>query len=582
MTTKQFSLDQITSNPYQVRLAEDPEHVTKVALSIAHSGLLQTPVGRVDPLDGSRVELAFGHTRLAAYRQLRDEDVAAGGDGSPWRELPVDVRELTDLELFELAIRENIDRKDLSPIEEARAMATYRDEFKRTSTQIGELFGLNDSTVRNRMRLLELPVPVQERVEAGDITEGTARKLLTVQKLVPKRIEEVAAGLVKGNYQGDALDDQLSEVMEEAGWRLCEERNGALPTAGNGLWKLDWKGPVTNPTGAGVIQALGDRKVKPEVLEQAVAAASSGTDVAGLVELFGIFEPAAAIIRQLVAPPACSACEFHQVLNGVHYCGLKACWDRKKTAWIASETRRVAKKLGVPVYDAKADGRTVLSAPGEWTGDYSKQRLHGSWEKLLKAKDASLRVRGKFSKYSFSDHPGTGSPVVELIRVGKPAEKAKDDEKRRQHTTYNYEAEHKKREEEDRRARAAQAFIGSIAAPIFADVLAPYEQPEALRMILAAIEGAWGERRRKLPDKPAARLLALRSILASRILERALEYSDLRKGPESVAGHLVGVAKTLGVKLPKHWQEAAASFAPKAQAVSTETGGAEEESEDDE
>jgi len=91
MTIKQFLLDRIEPNPFQVRLAEDLEHVAKVALSIAHSGLLQTPVGRAHPADGDDVaQLAFGHTRLAAYRRLRDEDIAAGGTGGEWLSLPVD------------------------------------------------------------------------------------------------------------------------------------------------------------------------------------------------------------------------------------------------------------------------------------------------------------------------------------------------------------------------------------------------------------------------------------------------------------------------------------------------------------
>ena len=568
MTIKQFLLDRIEPNPFQVRLAEDPEHVTKVALSIAHSGLLQNPVGRQV---GEHVQLAFGHTRLAAYRRLRDEDIAAGGTGGEWLSLPVDVRELTDLELFELAIRENIDRKDLTPIEEARAMSTYREVFGRTSAQIGELFGLSDSAVRNRMRLLELPRPVQESVDSGGITENTARKLLTVQKVAPKQVEELAEKLVKGGYHDpEIIDLELDGVMEDSAHTLCSEGGGRVPNAGGGLWKLDWKGPVANPTGARVVKTLAerDRQIKPEVLEQVIGAFTSGTDVAGVIELFDIVEPVAAIIRQLVAPPACSACEFHQVLNGTHYCGIKPCWEQKKAAWIASETRRIAKKLGILIYDAAKDGKAKVSAPQSYP--YASGKLEASWQKLLDAKDASLRVRGMTPRYT--ENSGTASEVVELIRIGKAAEKAKADQKHHQTSSGNYdhEANQKRWAEEDRRRKLSEAFIKTTAAPLFAEVLAPHENPEALQLLVKTMLG-FLERRKKLPEKRKERLAVLREEVAVHVLGRACSSTVTAKGPKATAKHLAGVAKTLGIRLPKNWDGTAAALEPKKAGVSTET-----------
>jgi len=583
MTIKQFLLDRIEPNPFQVRLAEDLEHVAKVALSIAHSGLLQTPVGRAHPADGDDVaQLAFGHTRLAAYRRLRDEDIAAGGTGGEWLSLPVDVRELTDLDLFELAIRENIDRKDLTPIEEARAMVTYREVFGRTSAQIGELFGLSDSAVRNRMRLLELPRPVQESVDSGGITENTARKLLTVQKVAPEQVEELAEKLVKGGYHDpEAIDLELDGVMEDSAHSLCSEGGGRVANAGGGLWKLDWKGGVEKPTDRQLLKMLAERFQPTDVLNIAEAmpgdektiteiieAFASGTDVAGVVELFSIGEEVAAWIRQLVAPPACSACDFHQVLNGTHYCGIKPCWEQKKAAWIASEARRIAKKLGIPVYDPAKDGKTRVSAPSSWTG--TGQTLEPSWQKLLKAKDESLRVRGTSPDYR--EHVGTASEVVELIRIGKAAEKAKADRKRGQSSsgTYDYEAQQKRWAEEDRRRKLSEAFIKTTAAPLFAEVLAPHENPEALQLLVKTMLG-FLERRKKLPEKRKERLAVLREEVAVHVLGRACSSTVTAKGPKATAKHLAGVAKTLGIRLPKNWDGTAAALEPAKAGVSTET-----------
>jgi ParB/RepB/Spo0J family partition protein len=578
MTIKHFPLDRIEANPFQVRLAEDAEHVAKVALSIAHSGLLQTPVGRAHPAEGVSVaQLAFGHTRLAAYRRLRDEDVAAGGTGGEWLTLPVDVRELTDLELFELAIRENIDRKDLTPIEEARAMSTYREVFGKTSAQIGELFGLSDSAVRNRMRLLELPRPVQESVDSGGITENTARKLLTVQKVAPKQVEELAEKLVKGGYHDlEAIDFELDGVMEESAHVLCQEGGGRAPNAGGGLWKLDWKGGVEKPTDRQLLKMLPERFQPTDVLNiaeavpgdektitEVIEAFASGTDVAGVVELFGIAEEPAAWIRQLVAPPPCSACEFHQVLNGVHYCGIKPCWEQKKAAWIASETRRIAKKLGIPVYDAAKDGKAMVSAPSSWTGTGHTFvfRLEPSWQKLLKAKDESLRLQGTLPDYR--EHVGTGSEIVELIRIGKAAEKAKAERKRGQSSSgiYDYQAKQKQWAEERRREEASEAFIDTITAPLFAEVLAPHENPEALQLLLKALRG-YGERGKKLPEKRKERLAVLREEVAVHVLDDACGRIVKIKGPKATAKHLAGVAKTLGIRLPKTWDETAAALEP--------------------
>lgn len=567
MTVKMFALDKIDPNPFQVRLEEDAEQIAKVALSIAHSGLLQTPVGRQD---GERVLLAFGHTRLAAFKKLAAEGEADGRiDLLAYQEMPVDVRDLDDQKLFELAIHENIDRKDLTPIEEARAMTTYHEVFGKTSVEIGELFGLSDSAVRNRMRLLELPRAVQEHVESGHMTEGTARKLLTVQKMAPKKIEELAEGLVKGGYQtADAIDDQLDGVMETSAHVLCGQYGGQTARAGQGLWKLDWKGDVKTPSAgriAEVLQECGQKIPQGEVLAQMVAAFASGTDVAGVVELFGIVEAQAPIVRQLVSPPPCSSCELHQILNGVHYCGLKACWEQKKAAWIAAETKRVAKRLGIPVYDGSSDGKAKIRAPALW-GEGGR-KLDPSWVKLLEAKDASLRVVGRAPNYE--DFPGTGSEVVELIRVGKPAERAQAERSRSSsgsssYSSNDYEKQRRRWQLEQQRRDASEAFIRTVAAPLFASVLAPHDNPEAVRLVLDALR--W--QTRKLPEKREDRLAALREAVAIEVLIEICNHTVKTNGPVATAKYLAGVAKTLGVRLPKTWDEAAASYQA---GVSTET-----------
>jgi ParB family chromosome partitioning protein len=135
MTPQPFPLLKIHHNPYQTRTEEDPEVVQRLADSIAAEGMLQLPIGRPLPSDAFHVQLAFGHSRLAAHYLLGRES------------MPVEVRELTDRQMAELAIRENRDRSDLSPIEEARAMFAYQRDFGATTDEVGALWGLEASTI---------------------------------------------------------------------------------------------------------------------------------------------------------------------------------------------------------------------------------------------------------------------------------------------------------------------------------------------------------------------------------------------------------------------------------------------------
>jgi len=578
MTITDVALELINPNPWQTRDHEDTEQVAEVAASIAKVGLLQNPVGR---MVGQKVQLAFGHTRLRAYEKLFEQI------GEPYGSMPVDVRELTDEEMFELAVRENVERKDLTPIEEARAMARYRDDFHKTSEEIGELFHLSGPAVRNKMRLLELPAAVQTQVEGGQIGEGTARKLLAVQRLAPERIETLATNLVKGGFDTpERISDEIRNVLQEESFCIVgawEAKRGGddddpdgKVRAGKGLWPLGWKAAVEKPTAEKLLKLLPERFQPTDVLniedavpseDKAVAeiieALASGTDVDGVVKLYGLSADAAAWIRQFVAPPPCSACEFHQVLDGAHYCGIKACWSQKRQAWLEAETRKVSKRLGIPVYDSSADGKDTIAAPSEYVGDSSGQRLHSSWQKMLDAKDASLRVRGKAPAYS--KEPGTGSYVVELVRVGKAAAEAK---KRKASSSssgqFDREAYDRRREAQQKREQASRRLIEQ-TAPILAEALVNGESVAGLEMIWDTFR-QYGDR--KLPEKKALRVAVLRERIAASVLAHTTGYSVQEKGPKTTAKHLQGVATALGVKLPKAWDEMAADLEA---SVSTET-----------
>jgi ParB-like chromosome segregation protein Spo0J len=201
-----IDLDRVLPNPWQPREDEDPEKIRVLAESIASHGMLQLPVGRLfrhednsaaclDEVDelhnfglqkaGIKLQLAFGHSRLAAYKYLRTHGIAGQNGSRPgqWDQIPVILQDLDDEAMFRMGVTENMARNDLNPIEVARSMERYRLDFGKTSEQIGALFGMSDSAVRNKIRLLRLPASVQDKLKKGEISEGTARALVALYEV---------------------------------------------------------------------------------------------------------------------------------------------------------------------------------------------------------------------------------------------------------------------------------------------------------------------------------------------------------------------------------------------------------------
>jgi len=167
-------LDIFDANPWQPRTIVDETHIADLAASIARDGLLQTPLGRIVnqqgvvvpaakigtqpgvsiPANKWRVQLAFGHSRLKAYELLSGTDPSFGA-------MPVDLRNLTDEQMANFAWSENAQRKDLTAIEEAEAIAKRLNDFGWTHAQAAEAMGLERSVISNKLRLLRLPEATQ-------------------------------------------------------------------------------------------------------------------------------------------------------------------------------------------------------------------------------------------------------------------------------------------------------------------------------------------------------------------------------------------------------------------------------------
>jgi ParB family transcriptional regulator, chromosome partitioning protein len=154
---------QIDSNPHQPRQEFDAEQLASLAESIAAHGLLQPVVIR---------KLAGRYQLIAGERRLRAAQKAG------WTDVPVNIIEADDRQTAELAIIENLQRKDLNALEKAASFQRYLEEYGCTQDELARRLNMDRSTIANLIRLLELPDGVQNSLRRGDITPGHARALL--------------------------------------------------------------------------------------------------------------------------------------------------------------------------------------------------------------------------------------------------------------------------------------------------------------------------------------------------------------------------------------------------------------------
>lgn len=166
--TRTVRVASVHPNPFQPRREFREEELTDLADSIRENGLLQPIVVRPEEnrRGTDRWELVAGERRWRAVTRLG------------WKDVPAVIREVDDRTLLVLALVENLQRSELSAIEEAAGFQQLVDEFGLTQQQVAEAVGRDRSTVANTLRLLQLPASVRRMVEAGELSAGHARALL--------------------------------------------------------------------------------------------------------------------------------------------------------------------------------------------------------------------------------------------------------------------------------------------------------------------------------------------------------------------------------------------------------------------
>jgi ParB family chromosome partitioning protein len=210
-----IEISRIDRNPYQPRRDFQESDLQALADSLRAHGLLQPVVVR---RMGDRYQLVAGERRLRA----------AGKAG--WVDVPVQVVEADDQQMAELAIVENLQRKDLNALEKAAAFQRYLEQYDVTQEELAARLKLDRSTIANLIRLLELPEAVQEAVRQAKITQGHARALLPLggereQVAFAQRIQDEGLNV----RQTEALVQDTIHTADAEPLSVIQKDGGAAP-----------------------------------------------------------------------------------------------------------------------------------------------------------------------------------------------------------------------------------------------------------------------------------------------------------------------------------------------------------------
>ncbi len=182
-STKTVPIEFIEPSPRQPRRNFDPADMEALAISIKDKGVLQPILVRRHANDPARYELVAGERRWRAAQAAQ------------LHEIPVIIKDLSDQEALEIALVENIQRRDLGPLEEAEGYQRLMEDFSHTQDGLARVVGKSRSHVANTLRLLGLPDAVKEMVDKGELTAGHARALLNAEAPEEMARKIVAGGL---------------------------------------------------------------------------------------------------------------------------------------------------------------------------------------------------------------------------------------------------------------------------------------------------------------------------------------------------------------------------------------------------
>lgn len=199
-TVAEIPIESIRPNPYQPRTHFDQKKLQELADSIKESTLGQ-PI-TVRPLDGAGTyELVIGERRLRAFELLRRETI------------PAVIRQFTPEQSRELTLVENLQREDLTPIEEARGLMSLADHYGGNIAEVARKVGISAPTVSKKIALLSLPPELQEMIETGKVNVAQAEVILEIEE--KERQIQAARVAYKLNLSANQLRGRMQQHLKK-------------------------------------------------------------------------------------------------------------------------------------------------------------------------------------------------------------------------------------------------------------------------------------------------------------------------------------------------------------------------------
>ena len=198
----ELSIAEIQPNPFQPRLYFDPAQLEELSNSIREYGVLQPVIVRL--VDG-KYQLVSGERRFRASMLAGKESI------------PALIRQLSDREVAEMALIENLQREDLNYFEEAEGYARLIQEFQITQEEVAKKMGKSQPTIANKLRLLQISQRVRKEISVDVITERHVRSLLKLKN--EEQQLDVLNRIYKNNLNVRQTDDLIENVL------IAEEEN---------------------------------------------------------------------------------------------------------------------------------------------------------------------------------------------------------------------------------------------------------------------------------------------------------------------------------------------------------------------
>ena len=196
----EVELSQIRPNPYQPRKHFDPEALNELAESIRKTGVFQPIIIRRSTIKG--YELIAGERRVRASKLAGKTTI------------PAIIRDLNEEAMIEIAVIENLQREDLSPLEEAVAYAMSMENLRLTQAQVAERIGKSRPYIANYIRLLQLPESVKDLVSQEKLTMGHARTLLGVNDSA--QMVKLAKQVIKEHWTVRQLEEKVQSINQQS------------------------------------------------------------------------------------------------------------------------------------------------------------------------------------------------------------------------------------------------------------------------------------------------------------------------------------------------------------------------------